>query len=49
VPMTLVPTCPVSARSGTLSSFASAMAVTRLSAPGPLVPMHTPTRPLVRA
>ena len=29
--------------------FASAIAVTRLSAPGPLVAMHTPGLPVVRA
>ena len=35
--------------SGMLSSFASAMAVTRLVAPGPLVAMTTPTLPVERA
>jgi hypothetical protein len=49
VPITLVPTWPVIAISGTLSIFASAIAVTRFSAPGPLVAMHTPGLPVVRA
>ena len=34
---------------GTLSIFASARIVTKLVAPGPLVLMHTPTLPVVRA
>ena len=34
---------------GTLSSLASAMAVTRFVAPGPLVAMQTPTLPVLRA
>ena len=34
---------------GVESMKASAMGVTRLVAPGPDVPMHTPTRPLARA
>lgn len=42
-------TCPVMATSGTLSIMASARPVTRLVAPGPLVAMHTPTRPVVLA
>src|ERR1041384_7735263 len=49
VPMTLVGTWPVIAMSGMLSSLASAMAVTRLVAPGPLVAMQTPTLPVLRA
>ena len=47
--MTAVGTWPVIAMSGMLSSFASAIAVTRLVAPGPLVAMHTPTSPVLRA
>jgi hypothetical protein len=39
----------VSATSGVLSIIASAIGVTRLVAPGPLVPMHTPTLPVERA
>ena len=39
-------TLPVSATIGTESSWAVPIAVTRLVAPGPLVPMHTPTLPL---
>ena len=42
-------TWPVMAIIGTLSSFASAIAVTRFVAPGPLVAMHTPGLPVVRA
>ena len=42
-------TLPVIATIGIESSWAVAMAVTRLVAPGPLVPIHTPTRPLARA
>ena len=37
------------AMSGMLSSLASAMAVTRFVAPGPLVAMQTPTLPVLRA
>ena len=44
-----VATWPVSATKGIESMFAVAKAVTRLVAPGPLVAMHTPTRPLARA
>ena len=40
---------PVSATIGTESSWAVPIAVTRLVAPGPLVPMHTPTLPLALA
>ena len=47
--MTGVPTWPVMATIGTLSSLASAMAVTRFVAPGPLVAMQTPILPVVRA
>jgi len=34
---------------GTESMYASAIGVTRLVAPGPLVAMHTPTLPLADA
>ena len=34
---------------GTESMYASASAVTRLVAPGPLVAMHTPVRPVAQA
>ena len=44
--MTGVPTWPVMAMSGMLSILASAMAVTRFVAPGPLVAMHTPGLPV---
>ena len=49
MPITAVPTWPVMAISGMLSSLASAMAVTRFVAPGPLVAMHTPGLPVLRA
>ena len=49
LPMTACGTCPVMATIGTLSSLASARAVTRFVAPGPLVAMQTPTLPVVRA
>ncbi len=39
---------PVSATSGARSRNASATAVTRLVAPGPSVPRHTPARPVRR-
>ncbi len=39
---------PVSATSGARSRKASATAVTRLVAPGPSVPRHTPARPVSR-
>ena len=39
---------PVSATSGARSRNASATAVTRLVAPGPSVPRHTPARPVSR-
>ena len=41
-----MPTWPVMATSGMLSSLASAMAVTRFVAPGPLVAMQTPGLPV---
>ena len=47
--MTAVGTCPVIASRGTLSSFASAIEVTRFVAPGPLVAMQTPILPVLRA
>ena len=47
--MTPVLTWPVMAIKGMLSSLASAMQVTRLVAPGPLVAMQTPGLPVVRA
>ena len=49
VPNRWLPTCPVMITIGVESMNASAMGVTRLVAPGPDVPMHTPTRPLARA
>ncbi len=45
VPIRSVRTCPVRKTVGTLSITASAMAVTRLVAPGPLVASATPTFP----
>ena len=42
-------TWPVMATMGTESMCASAMAVTRLVAPGPEVAMHTPTSPVTMA
>src|SRR4029453_15760487 len=42
-------TCPVTATSGIESSFASAIPVSRLVAPGPDVPKHTAGRPVARA
>src|SRR3954451_5469603 len=47
--MSLRPTWPVMATTGTESSIASASGVTRLVAPGPEVAMHTPTRPVACA
>ena len=41
-------TWPVIDTSGIESMKASASAVTRFVAPGPLVAMHTPTRPVAR-
>src|SRR5215211_5861636 len=49
LPSTALETCAVIATIGVLSIQASAIAVTRLVAPGPLVPRHTPTRPVARA
>ena len=49
VPMKALCTCPVMATMGTESMCASAMAVTRLVAPGPEVAMHTPTSPVTMA
>jgi hypothetical protein len=49
VPIRCVGTWPVMATIGTESRNASAMPVTRLVAPGPLVARHTPTLPVWRA
>ena len=49
VPIRLVETWPVIATTGTLSMYASASGVTRLVAPGPLVAMQTPVRPVAWA
>jgi hypothetical protein len=49
VPSRLVGTWPVMATMGTLSICAVARPVTRLVAPGPLVAIQTPTRPVARA
>ena len=49
VPIRSVRTCPVRNTVGTLSIIASAIGVTRLVAPGPLVASATPTRPLAFA
>ena len=48
-PMEPVATWPVMATIGMLSNLASAIAVTKLVAPGPLVAMQTPGFPVVRA
>ena len=45
VPISVENTWPVMASMGTESMYASAIAVTRLVAPGPEVAMHTPTLP----
>ena len=45
VPIEVEKTCPVIARSGTESMWASAMAVTKLVAPGPDVAIATPNFP----
>ena len=45
VPISSVRTCPVTNTVGTESIIASAIAVTRLVAPGPEVAKATPTRP----
>ena len=49
LPISAPGTLPVSATIGMESSWAVPIAVTRFVAPGPLVPMHTPTLPLARA
>ena len=49
LPMNFEKTWPVMATSGVLSINASAMQVTRLVAPGPLVAMQTPALPVARA
>ena len=49
VPRSVVFTWPVMNSVGVESIWASAIAVTRLVAPGPLVPIATPTCPLARA
>src|SRR5918996_3020313 len=49
VPIAALGTCPVTATIGTESMCASAIGVTRFVAPGPLVAMHTPTRPVASA
>ena len=49
VPINALRTCPVMQTRGTESIFASAMPVTRLVAPGPLVAIATPTFPVTRA
>ncbi len=49
VPMAALGTWPVTATIGTESMYASAIGVTRLVAPGPLVAMQTPTRPVACA
>ena len=49
LPINAEGTLPVIATMGIESSWAVAMPVTRFVAPGPDVPMHTPTLPVVRA
>ncbi len=49
VPIEVEKTCPVIAMIGTESMCASAIAVTRLVAPGPEVAIATPTLPLAAA
>ncbi len=49
VPRSVVLTWPVMNSVGTESIWASAIAVTRFVAPGPLVAIATPTRPVERA
>ena len=49
VPRSAVRTWPVTNTVGTESICASAIGVTRLVAPGPLVTNATPTRPVARA
>jgi hypothetical protein len=49
LPISAAGTLPVMATIGTESRSAVPMPVTRFVAPGPDVPMHTPTRPVTRA
>jgi len=49
VPIRAVDTWPVIATIGTESMYASASGVTRFVAPGPLVAMQTPVRPVAWA
>jgi len=49
LPIIACGTWPVMATSGIESMYASAMPVTRLVAPGPLVAMQTPALPVARA
>ncbi len=49
VPIAALGTWPVMATIGMESMLASAIGVTRFVAPGPLVAMHTPTRPVAAA
>ena len=49
LPMSAEGTLPVIATIGIESSIAVPIPVTRLVAPGPEVPMHTPTLPVTRA
>jgi len=49
LPMRAEGTLPVIATMGTESSIAVPIPVTRFVAPGPEVPMHTPTVPVTRA
>ena len=49
IPMAALATWPVIATIGTESRRAVPIPVTRLVAPGPEVPMHTPTLPVTRA
>ena len=49
LPMSAAGTLPVMATIGTESRRAVPIPVTRFVAPGPEVPMHTPTRPVTRA
>ena len=49
VPIALEGTCPVIATIGIESICASAIGVTKFVAPGPLVAIQTPTRPVTWA
>ncbi len=49
LPISAAGTLPVIATIGTELRRAVPMPVTRFVAPGPEVPMHTPTRPVTRA